>query len=429
MGFPSKRKLVLLGSTGSVGENTLRLVRAHREAFEVSALACGRSLEKFVQQIVEFSPGCVSVCDEEHAQKLQRLLPSSFKNLPIFFGPEGHARLVEETKPHVLLSAMLGTFGLQATILAVSNKTPVVGIANKEILVMAGAFILEALDRSKTSLIPVDSEHSAIFQSLMGNKVSDVKKVLLTASGGPFRTRELSTFSLIKKSEALKHPNWSMGAKITIDSATMMNKGLEYIEALRLFEIEPSQLEVIVHPESIVHSMVEYRDGSVMAQLGVSDMKVPISLALHYPRRLDVETDAPFDLVKLGSLHFEAPDFEKFPCLRLAMEAYASGVNGPIVLNAANEVAVEWFLKDKIRFIDIAAIVEETLIRFASQSLATSLEEAIDLDFEVKKSLGISAGISPGVFPGVKQIRRQVGARLTPHLLDPLEVELISKGD
>jgi len=260
----------------------------------------------------------------------------------------------------------------------------ILGIANKEILVMAGTFILAALEESQTTLIPVDSEHSAIFQALMGNKVSQVKTLLLTGSGGPFRTRESSTFGAITKEEALKHPNWIMGSKITVDSATMMNKGLEYIEALRLFRIHRSQLKIVIHPESIVHSAVEYVDGSVMAQLGNSDMRIPISLALNYPDRLPLNFDRPFDLVKIGKLTFEEPDLEKFRCLKLAMNFDRYGPHGAVTLNAANESAVDLFLKDKIRFIEISQMVEGALEEFENRSIF-SLNDVIEFDAEVKE--------------------------------------------
>jgi 1-deoxy-D-xylulose-5-phosphate reductoisomerase len=377
-----KRKISILGSTGSIGTNTLNIIRDHRDRFDVASLSCGSSVPLLLQQINEFKPEAVSVATEALARDLKGQLPLDTK-VKVFYGIEGHQRTVEETQPDVLLSSMNGTFGLKATLQAVKQSVPVVGIANKEILVMAGPFILDALKSSSSELVPVDSEHSAIFQALMGNKMEAVKNVILTASGGPFRTRDIKTFDAITRQEALKHPNWVMGSKITVDSATMMNKGLEYIEAIRLFNIPTSKLKVIVHPESIVHSMVEYHDGSFMAQLGISDMRVPISLALNYPDRLPLNLGKELDLVKLGALHFEEPDLEKFPCLKMAMDAEEMGPQGSVILNAANEIAVEKFLSDKIRFVDIAKLIEAAICHFG-QSQIQALEEVIDLDKQVK---------------------------------------------
>ncbi|MBN8554775.1 MAG: 1-deoxy-D-xylulose-5-phosphate reductoisomerase [Deltaproteobacteria bacterium] len=380
------RKVALLGSTGSIGSNTLNVLRQHPDLFELVSISCGSSLDAFVKQIEEFNPKTVSVSTESLAVQLEQKLKSriSFSNLPkIYFGIEGHTECISETKPDVVISAMMGTHGLLATLKAAELGVQIIGIANKEILVMAGPFVTKAVDEKKTKLIPVDSEHSAIFQALMGNDLSEVKTIWLTGSGGPFRTRELSSFSKITKAEALKHPNWAMGAKITIDSATMMNKGLEFIEAIRLFDLPSEKVKIIVHPESIVHSMVEYCDGSFMAQLGISDMRIPISLALHYPKRLPLQLGKELNLVEIGALHFENPDFKKFPCLALAIQAEKIGAQGSIVLNAANEMAVDRFLKDSIDFMDIPLLVEEALSDFQS-SRVENLGDVMALDEEVK---------------------------------------------
>jgi 1-deoxy-D-xylulose-5-phosphate reductoisomerase len=284
------------------------------------------------------------------------------------------------------MASMLGTFGLRATLKAIEMDCPVVGIANKEVLVMAGPFIRKALEGKKTQLVPVDSEHSAVFQALMGNSIGRVRRIILTASGGPFRKLPVEQFVHVRKEQALKHPNWVMGAKITIDSATMMNKGLEFIEAIRLFDVRPEQVEIVVHPQSIIHSMVEYTDRSFMAQLGVSDMKIPIALALAYPDRLSLDLPKELDLVALKSLDFEAPDEQKFPCLRLAREALQMGDEGPVILNAANEVAVQAFLEDQIGFLEIPDLIGAALERFRG-SLFGSLEDLIALDLEVKASM------------------------------------------
>lgn len=377
-----KRRVVVLGSTGSIGSNTLDVIRQHPERFEVVGLSCGTSIDEFLKQIEEFRPRWVSVGSGVVAQALSMKLGTH--RPAIFYGSDGHRDLVRESTPDVLMSAMMGTHGLYATLQGIHQNVGVVGLANKEIIVMAGPFVSEALKSSTSKLVPVDSEHSAIFQALMGNDPQTVERIWLTASGGPFRTRELSTFDSITRAEALRHPNWVMGSKITVDSATMMNKGLEYIEAIRLFHVRPEQVQVIVHPESIVHSMVEYCDGSFLAQLGISDMRIPISLALNYPDRLTLRLGKSLDLVALKSLNFEQPDLAKFPCLRLAMECEAMGPHGSIVLNAANEAAVSRFLKDELRFMNIGQLVEDALGAF-SEERVKSLDEVIALDADVKQ--------------------------------------------
>jgi len=379
-----KRRVCILGSTGSVGTNTLNIIRQNSSLYDVVALACGNSLDILLNQIQEFKPEFVSVGSPQVARDLrQRLLAPGARPPHVFYGIDGHRDLVRESEPDVLIGAMAGIHGLQAVLQAVRQNVPYIGIANKEILVMAGSFILDLLKESRSELIPVDSEHSAVFQALMGNEKSALKNIILTGSGGPFRTRDVADFKRITKAEALKHPNWVMGAKITIDSATMMNKGLEFIEAIRLFQVERRQIKILIHPESIIHSMVEYCDGSFMAQLGISDMRIPISLALAYPKRLPLDLSKQLDLVQWQSLHFESPDYHKFPCLRLAMEAEALGTEGPIILNAANEVAVQKFLIDHIEFTEIASIVEQALNHFQGTPVR-SLEEVIELDERVR---------------------------------------------
>ncbi|MDB5036953.1 MAG: 1-deoxy-D-xylulose 5-phosphate reductoisomerase [Bacteriovoracaceae bacterium] len=378
----SPKRVAILGSTGSVGVNTLNVIRQHPEKFKVVSLSCGSSLALFKKQIEEFSPLFVSVATAELAFNLKSSL-SRDQNVRIYFGVDGHQKCIEESTPDILMSSMTGTFGLKASLQGVVQGVSILGIANKEILVMAGSFIIEALEKSPTELIPVDSEHSAIFQALMGNKKSAVKSIILTGSGGPFRLRDAKTFDSIKKEEALKHPNWSMGAKITIDSSTMMNKGLEFIEAVRLFGLPAEKIKIVIHPESLVHSLVEYCDGSIMAQLGLSDMRIPIALALSYPDRISLDLGKSLNLVEAGALHFEEPDFEKFPCLGLALKAEAMGRQGSIILNSANEVAVERFLKDEITYLEIPSLVEDALVSYKSARV-NSLDEVIDLDIEVK---------------------------------------------
>jgi len=375
-----KRRVCVLGSTGSVGKNTLEIVRQQPDRFEIVGLACGSSVDLLLAQIEEFGPPFVSLGSSKLAGELREKVPSGVE---IFSGFMGHRDLVEQCRADVVMASMSGTHGLLATLQAIRQNVSVLGIANKEILVMAGAYINEALEGSQTKLVPVDSEHSAIFQSLMGNSRAEVSKIILTASGGPFRNLDKLSFSKITKAQALQHPNWVMGSKITIDSATMMNKGLEYIEAIRLFQLKPDQIEIVVHPQSIIHSMVEYQDHSVMAQLGLSDMRIPISLALAYPDRLAIELGQKIDFASIAQLSFERPDFERFPCLALAIEAQKMGDQGPVILNASNEVAVAAFLNDQISFVEIPQLIENALQYFADRK-AISLDSVLVLDEEVR---------------------------------------------
>lgn len=378
------RKIVILGCTGSVGRNTVEVIRQRTDLFKICGLGCGHSSSKMKSLADEFSVSLMSVANEDVAVSLSSELGGS--GTQVFVGDTGHRDLVAEAKPDVLIAAMSGVHGLRATLEAIRMNVPVLGIANKEVLVMAGPLILEALKKSKTTLVPVDSEHSAIFQCLMGNDRKSLKKIYLTASGGPFRTLPKSEFSKITKEQALKHPNWSMGAKITIDSASMMNKGLEYIEAIRLFDLKPQEIEILVHPQSIIHSMVEYCDHSIMAQLGVSDMKIPISLALSYPDRVSYDLSEAMDFKKFKRLDFEEVDLDRFPCLRLAIEAEASGELGPLILNAANEEAVRLFLGDQILFVQISQVVEQALASFEGREFA-NLNDMVDLDAEIRRKV------------------------------------------
>ncbi|PIR23020.1 MAG: 1-deoxy-D-xylulose-5-phosphate reductoisomerase [Deltaproteobacteria bacterium CG11_big_fil_rev_8_21_14_0_20_45_16] len=375
-----KRKVCILGSTGSVGKNALEIVRQQPDRFEIVGLACGSSVDHLLAQIEEFQPSFVSLGSEKLAGEIREKLP---RGVEIFYGSMGHRDLVEQCRADVVMASMSGTHGLLATLQAIRQNVSVLGIANKEILVMAGAYINEALEESQTKLVPVDSEHSAIFQALMGNSRAEVSRIILTASGGPFRSLDKSAFSKITKAQALQHPNWVMGSKITIDSATMMNKGLEYIEAIRLFQLRPEQIEIVVHPQSIIHSMVEYQDHSVMAQLGISDMRIPISLALAYPHRLSIDLGQKINFASIAQLNFEKPDYERFPCLSLAIEAQKLGDQGPVILNASNEIAVEAFLNDQISFVEIPQLIENALQYFADRK-ADSLDSVLVLDEEVR---------------------------------------------
>jgi 1-deoxy-D-xylulose-5-phosphate reductoisomerase len=352
------KRLAILGSTGSIGQNALAVVAEHPQEFQVVGLAAGKNVRVLAEQIRAVRPQRVSVQDETVAQELKDTL-ADHSALEILVGPEGAVSLAAAPEADLVVSAMVGAVGLEPTLAAVeAGKT--VALANKETLVAAGPLMMAAVAARGAALIPVDSEHSAIFQALEGQRREEVRRLWLTASGGPFRTWPKEKLATATPSQALKHPNWDMGAKITIDSATMMNKALEVIEASVLFGLPVSQIEVCIHPQSIVHSLVEFVDGSVLAQLGWPDMRLPIAYALTYPRRLPLNSD-PLDLGKVARLTFEQPDFERFPALRLGYEAAETGGTMPAVLNAANEVAVAAFLDGRLPFPGITCVVEETM--------------------------------------------------------------------
>lgn len=368
------KALSILGSTGSVGVQTLDVVAAFPDRFRVAALAAGRNVERVTEQVRQFRPERVSVAEREGAERLRAELGADAP--AIDWGPGG----LEAVACHpadTVVAGLVGAVGLQPTLAAVrAGRT--VALANKEVLVMAGALVGRELERAGTRLLPVDSEHSAIFQALAGQRAADVRKIVLTASGGPFRTWEAERIAAATVEEALRHPNWDMGAKITIDSASLMNKGLEVIEARWLFGTSPDAIDVVVHPESIVHSWVEFIDGSVIAQLGAPDMRGPIALALTWPERLPLEVPR-LDLTELGRLHFEAPDRERFPCLDLAFAALRGGEAAPAVLNAANEVAVAAFLAGGLPFPAIPAINGRVLDSFLAESGDRGLRDLADV--------------------------------------------------
>jgi 1-deoxy-D-xylulose-5-phosphate reductoisomerase len=352
------KRLAILGSTGSIGQSTLAVVAAHPEDFTVAALAAGRNVEALAEQIRRFRPELVSVQDEAAARKLQEYLPGD--GAPeILWGPAGARAVAECSAADLVLSAMVGAVGLEPTLAAIEAGKPV-ALANKETLVAAGSLVMAAAQERGVPLIPVDSEHSAIFQAVHGQRREDVKKLWLTASGGPFRTWSRERLAQATPAQALKHPNWTMGRKITIDSATLMNKALEVIEASVLFSLPVDRVEVYVHPQSIIHSLVEFVDGSVLAQLGVPDMRLPIAYALSFPRRLPLN-DASLDLGQVAALTFEAPDTDRFPGLKLGYEAARAGGTMPAVLNAANEVAVAAFLEGRLPFLGIPRTVAATM--------------------------------------------------------------------
>ena len=351
------KRLAILGSTGSIGVSTLEIVAAHPERFEVVSLTAGNNLDRLAKQILQFRPQMVAVLQPEDAVRLHRQLGQT--STTILAGIEGLIACATHEAVDMVVSAIVGAAGLMPTMAAIEAGKDI-ALANKETLVTAGPLVMEAVARNDVQLFPVDSEHSAIFQSLVGHRRSDVRRLILTASGGPFRDRALAELKQVTPSDALAHPNWSMGRKISIDSATMMNKGLEVIEACWLFDLPSERVAVHIHPQSIIHSMVEYVDGAVIAQLGIPDMKTPIAYALSYPERLALDLPA-LDLCTLATLTFQAPDLQRFPCLGLAYQAFAAGGTAPAVLNAANEVAVEAFLAGQIGFLDIAGTIRTTL--------------------------------------------------------------------
>ena len=358
--------MAILGSTGSIGQNALAVVAEHPQEFQVVGLAAGKNLGVLVGQIKELHPALVSVQDEIAARELRALLGSD-ASVEILSGSEGSVAVAMAAEVDLVVSAMVGAVGLEPTLAAVeAGKT--VALANKETLVAAGPLVMAAVAANGAALIPVDSEHSAIFQALAGHSREEVRRLWLTASGGPFRTWPREHLASVTPAQALKHPNWSMGAKITIDSATMMNKALEVIEASVLFGLPVSQIEVCIHPQSIIHSLVEFVDGSVLAQLGWPDMRLPIAYALTYPRRLPLLSE-PLDLGKVAQLTFEPPDFERFPALRLGYEAAETGGTMPAVLNAANEMAVSAFLENRLPFLGIPQVVEETMMAHVPEPL------------------------------------------------------------
>jgi 1-deoxy-D-xylulose-5-phosphate reductoisomerase len=352
--FP--KKLSILGSTGSIGKNTLAVVDQFPDQYQVEALAAGKNIDLLCEQIKTFHPKCVCVLDHHLANDLKKKID---KPLEIVYGPDGFQYIAAYPSSQMVVSAIVGAAGLLPTLSAIQAGKDI-ALANKETLVMAGDIVMNAVKEKNIHLLPVDSEHSAIFQCLQGNISQEVDRILLTASGGPFRNKEESSFKNIKPEDALKHPTWQMGKKISIDSATLMNKGLEVIEAHFLFDISADFIQIIIHPQSIVHSMVAYYDGSVMAQLGIPDMKAAIAYALSYPNRLPLKQPIP-DFYSLQHLDFFKPDLKKFPCLSLAFDACKEGKTFPAVLNAANEIAVSAFLDRQIGFLDIPRLIDKAL--------------------------------------------------------------------
>lgn len=372
------KKITILGSTGSIGTQALQVIEDNPEKFDVVALSCGSNIQKLSGQIRQFEPDCVCVASEEDAIKIRK----EFPEIQVFSGEEGLVKIA--TLPaDLVLNSLMGMRGLAPTYYAIEAGRDI-ALANKETLVAGGEIIMAKVAEKGVRLLPVDSEHCAIFQCLEGNKNRKIKKILLTASGGPFRGYNLNQLNDVTLEQALKHPKWTMGKKITIDSATLMNKGLEVIEAKWLFDVDLSQIQVLVHPQSIMHSAVEFEDTSVIAQLGVPDMKIPISFAFGYPDRVP-SNDKSLDFFEEGSnLSFEAPDMKTFTCLRLAFEASEKGGSFPVALNAANEVLVDLFLNNKIKFIDIQNTLEKVLNEH-EPVYNLGLEDILRIDKEVRE--------------------------------------------
>ena len=352
-----KRRIAILGSTGSIGTQALDVIRQHRDLFEVELISAYRSTELLCAQAREFDANSVVICDEALYKEVSDSLWNT--DSKVFAGVESLCELVKGDNIDIVVGAMVGFSGLRPT-LAALEASKIVALANKETLVAAGGIVTRTAREHNAAILPVDSEHSAIFQCLLGAQGNELVKIHLTASGGPFRTWSRERIAGASAADALKHPNWDMGAKVTIDSATMMNKGLELIEACWLFDVVPSMVNVVVHPESIIHSMIEFKDGAIIAQLGCPDMREPIGLALSFPARLTVG-NRKLDFASLGALHFESPDEERFPNLGIARRAFERGGNIPCAMNAANEVAVKAFLEGRTSFYGITDIIEKSV--------------------------------------------------------------------
>ena len=352
-----KRRIAILGSTGSIGRQALDVIRKHRDLFEVELLTANNSSALLVEQAIEFDANNVVICNEARYAEVADALSSRY--VKVFAGMQSVCDLVGSGNVDIVLAAMVGFSGLESVVAAI-RAGKIVALANKETLVAAGELVMGMAAERNVPILPVDSEHSAIFQCLQGSFGAEISKIQLTATGGPIRTWEREAIAKASCRDALKHPKWDMGAKVTIDSSTMMNKGLEVIEARWLFNVSPDRINVVVHPQSVIHSMVEFKDGAVIAQLGHPDMREPIQYALSYPERLSLD-NRKLDFAELGQLTFSAPDYGRFPALGLAFEALARGGNIPCAMNAANEVAVKAFMEGRIGFYDISEIIAETM--------------------------------------------------------------------
>jgi len=379
--------LCILGATGSIGVNTLDVAARNPDKYKIVALSANSQVERLVEQCEQYSPEYAVMANDEAAEQLEKKLKSKNSSVKVLSGLEGLETIASLPQVDYVMAAIVGAAGLKPTLAAARSGKRIL-LANKEALVMSGQIFMDEVKKNNAVLLPIDSEHNAIFQCLpkdyeKGLAESGITKILLTGSGGPFRTKALSELTNITPDEACAHPNWSMGRKISVDSATMMNKGLEIIEACWLFNTNPDNIQVVIHPQSVIHSMVQYTDGSVLAQLGQPDMRTPIAHALAWPERIESGVEK-LDLFSIAKLEFEQPDYERFPCLRLAEESIRKGGTAPTILNAANEVAVASFLDNELKFTDIAYIVEQTLTNLTSRP-ANSLTEILEDDLAARK--------------------------------------------
>ena len=368
------KRIAILGSTGSIGTQALNVICRHRDLFSVEVLCAGSNADLLVAQAIEFNPNAVVIADESKYSAVQEALSSH--DIKVFAGASSMVDLMEMESIDMVLASIVGFAGLKPTLRAIESGKPV-ALANKETMVVAGSIVTAAAKRNRVPILPVDSEHSAIFQCLIGERIG-IDKILLTASGGPFRGRKCNELAGVTLDQALKHPNWSMGRKVTIDSATLMNKGLEVIEAKWLFDVEVKDIEVLVHPQSVVHSMVQFVDGSIKAQMGIPTMETPIQYAFSFPDRIESQLPR-LDFMQYPNLTFEKPDRETFRCLDLAYRAIERGGNMPCIMNAANEVAVQRFIEGKIGFLEISDFVEQTM-QTASFISNPSLEDLLETD-------------------------------------------------
>jgi len=378
------KNLSILGSTGSIGRNTLKIVEMFRDRFEVKALAAANNVELLARQIETFHPEIAVVFDENRALELKNVLPAG-AGVEILYGEDGYRTAATYDSVEMVVTAMVGAAGLMPTLAAIEAGKNI-ALANKETLVMAGEIVVKKAVEKGIKILPIDSEHSAVFQCIAGHRREDMDKIFLTASGGPFLNMTADEFRTITPEEALNHPTWQMGKKISIDSATLINKGLEVIEAKYLFGVSHDMIKVVIHPQSIVHSMVAYRDGSVIAQLGIPDMKGAIAYAISYPERFPLKQPIP-DFVNIGALTFQQPNLKKFPCLALAFKACETGGTMPVVLNASNEVAVEAFLKKRILFTTIPELIKNTMEKHLSVKDPT-LSDILEADKWARDTAG-----------------------------------------
>ena len=383
------KPLSILGSTGSIGTQTLDVVRKFPEHYKIVGLTCNSNIELLKKQIEEFKPELVAVFDEEKADQLK-------VDIPVYKGMEGLLKVASFGEVHTVINSLVGSIGVLPTVKAIENLKNV-ALANKETLVTAGEIVMKKLKFHKTNLLPIDSEHSAILQCLQGSKLEDVNKITITCSGGAFKNKTKEELQSLTAADALKHPTWNMGKKITIDCATLMNKGFEVIEAHWIYNLPYSKIDVVMHPQSIIHSLVEFHDHSVIAQLGIPDMRIPIQYALTYPNRLKNESLPKLNLADKKELTFKEPDLERFPCLAMAYDAGIKGGSSPAVMNAANEIAVKYFLQDKIKFTDIPRLIIEQMEKNPLIK-NPDLDQILDIDKKVKEDTEktiINNSISP----------------------------------